>query len=182
MVLLDGHAQIKQAHDDYRQDENHARAPAEELHIPTHALRFPSQVREDEASGRSASPLANTGRSIASSTYGLTKSGHPLPHPDWQRLHGPDAIPNQHGHVLLKQYTQKPIAAGCGYGPKHKAYYQYRSLYTQEVTTEPEEQDKIDPKAFRPKKCPTEYAHGMGYGSAHEVHHWYIAPKTQNDL
>lgn len=115
----------------------------------------------------------------AGAPYGLTATGHALPHPDWQRIH-PNAIPNQHGHVLLSQYSMKPPAGGLGYGRKHRTYFQYLSHYKQEVDESVIQANHA--AKFVPKPCDPHYAMGLGYGPRHEEHYWYLAPKTVQDL
>lgn len=114
--------------------------------------------------------------------FGQSSTGHDLPHPDWEKING-GAVPNQHGHVLLTEYTMKPAACGLGYGPTHRTYYGYLSHYKQDLTEKDLEKHEAEgAKGFKARPCPKEYAHALGYGPQHQKHYWYTSPKTLHDL
>jgi len=118
-------------------------------------------------------------------SFGKTTSGCNKPHPNWDKIHPEaDAKPNRHGHVLLRDYTMNANAKGLGYGTKNKNYYQYLSIYNNQVKTDegapaPAEESTKD---FKAKPCPSQFASGLGYGPPHAHHHAYVAPRTFLDV
>jgi len=122
-------------------------------------------------------------RQNPAASFGKTTSGCNKPHPNWDKLHPEaDAKPNQHGHVLLRDYTMNANAKGLGFGNKNKNYYQYLSIYSNQVKTDeaPPEEEKT--KDFKAKPCPSQFATGLGYGPPHAHHHAYVAPRTILDV
>jgi len=165
------------------------------------APRRTAPMRSSTPPGRQVAsrPLSGSGRAVVTNNrydtqcydssrtigpgapYGRTEAGHPLPHPDWARIHKAGAVPNQHGHVLLDHYTMKPTGAGLGYGRRHRTYFQYLSHYKQEIGPD-DIKEAPDDNSFKPKGCDKRFPHALGYGTRHKEHYWYIATKSGQDL